>query len=178
MRIKNVWPAKNFILYVEFEEGGILKYDMWPLINENDDFFELFLFPEQFISAKPVDEGRGVGWDDDIKLKASFIEEGGENVDVGFLTFSSMDEIVLLRKYQSEPLVKKVLDSRYGNMAFLEKDDYAKFHLWLFEMSAVYLSVDSGGEYYDTKESSTFEYLALDMVWPEANHHDWWEFDK
>ena len=39
MRIEEVYPAKDYNIYVKFEEGTLLKYDMSELFENDLDIF-------------------------------------------------------------------------------------------------------------------------------------------
>lgn len=54
MRIRAVYPGKNYVLYVTFKENKILKFDMSDIIENDTNYFELKYHPELFIEAKPV----------------------------------------------------------------------------------------------------------------------------
>ena len=162
MRIKNVWPAGNYVLYVKFEEGPVLKYDMSGLIEEDVRYYELKYFPERFGSAAPVNELRDLIWGDGPILDGGTIEREGKPVDVGTLELDSVEELDKLNEYRSETVVRKALESRYGNMLFLEGDDSEEFNSWLFDMSVAFLDKD----YDDTPESLLFDGMGYTMFWP------------
>ncbi len=162
MRIKNVWPANHYVLYVEYEEGPVLKYDMSGLIEKDIKYYELKYFPERFGSVAPVNELRDLVWGDGTILDGETIEREGKPADVGMLELDSVDALDKLNEYRSESVVRKALESRYGSMLFLEGDDSDEFHFWLIDMSVAFLDKD----YNDTRESSLFDAMSYTMFWP------------
>ena len=49
MRIRAVYPAKNFILYVTYKENKLLEFDMSDVIAHYSDFLEWKKQPEIFV---------------------------------------------------------------------------------------------------------------------------------
>ena len=85
MRIRAVYPGKNYIIYIAFEENKLMKFDMTDIIENDNDYFELKCNPELFIEAKPVNQRRSVGWGDNITLEGENIEKNGNPVNLGYL---------------------------------------------------------------------------------------------
>ena len=129
MRIRAVYPGKNYVLYVTFKENKILKFDMSDIIENDNDYFELKYRPELFIEAKPVNQ-RSIGWGDSISLEVEIIEKNGTPVNLGYLELMGND-FEELEKHSSEPVVKKALDNRYGNIIYFEDSDFVEFVEWL-----------------------------------------------
>lgn len=171
MRIKAVFPAKNYILYVTFEEKIILKYDMSYLIETDTEFFELKYNPELFIEVRPVNEQRSLGWRDNIILHGEVIEKNGVPVNLGYLELWG-DDYEELKRHAFEPIVKKALSNRYGSILFFEEGEFAEFDGWL-DMGFV-SNLDSHDE--PTDLALIYESMQDRMIWLQENKKDWFDF--
>ena len=170
MRIREVFPAKEFVLYVTFEDHKVLKYDMSELIDKNPDFFELKYNPDDFIRALPVNENRSIGWGEDIVLSGKVIEENGKPVNMGFLQIYN-NELEELLKHASEPIVKRALNSRYGSNLYFEEGAFLEFYLWLSGGFAS--NLDKDGE--PTDLALMYESMEDGMTWLGENDKDWFD---
>lgn len=122
MKIEAVYPAKDYNIYVKFEEGPLLKYDMSELVENDIDLFELKYYPEMFLSARPANEGRIIAWGDFTSISGKIVEEYGRPVEMGYVSVGPED-LVELEKYIDEPIVKKALENRYKCWIYLEGED-------------------------------------------------------
>ena len=78
-RIKNVKPLENYILYVVFDDGKIVYYDVKDDINTIDNFQDLESIKGLFAQAQ-LDESRTcIFWNDRIDLPSDAIYEYGED---------------------------------------------------------------------------------------------------
>ena len=75
MRIECVYPAKDFVLYVEFEDDRLLKFDMSEIIRDDPEYFELKYYPEKFAQARVTNECRNISWGDLATLSGSIVEK-------------------------------------------------------------------------------------------------------
>ena len=138
MKIEAVYPAKDYNIYVKFEEGPLLKYDMSELVENDIDLFELKYYPEMFLSARPANEGRIIAWGDYTSISGKIVEEYGRPVEMGYVSVGPED-LVELEKYIDEPIVKKALENRYKCWIYLEgEDDFHSFWEWLDDRSYLY----------------------------------------
>lgn len=77
-RIKDVKPLENFILYVVFDDGKIVYYDVRDDINTIDDFRDLENIKGLFAQVQ-LDESRTcIFWNDIIDLPSDVVYEFGE----------------------------------------------------------------------------------------------------
>lgn len=171
MRIRTVYPAKNYILYVTFNNNKILKFDMSDIIENDTDFFELKYHPEFFIEAKPINQRRNIGWRDGITLSGKIIEKNGIPVNLGYLELKG-DDFEELKRHSSEPVVKKALDNRYGSIIYFEEGEFAEFVMWLYERFVS--NLDEHDE--PTDVALLYEMMEDGMTWLHENEKNLMEF--
>ena len=170
MRIRAVYPGKNYVLYVTFKENKILKFDMSDIIENDNDYFELKYRPELFIEAKPVNQ-RSIGWGDSISLEVEIIEKNGTPVNLGYLELMGND-FEELEKHSSEPVVKKALDNRYGNIIYFEDSDFVEFVEWL--NGGFVSNLDEHDE--PTDVALLYEMMEDGMTWLRESEKNWIDF--
>ena len=161
MRIEEVYPAKDYNIYVKFEEGTLLKYDMSELVENDLDLFELKCYPEVFLSARPANEGRIIAWGDYTSISGKTVEEYGRPVEMGYVSVGPED-LAELEKYIDEPIVRKALENRYKCWINLEgEDDFNSFWEWLDDKSYEY--TDEGFE--PVGPSRIYDRMAYELEW-------------
>ena len=161
MRIEEVYPAKDYNIYVKFEEGTLLKYDMSELVENDLDLFELKCYPEVFLSARPANEGRIIAWGDYTSISGKTVEEYGRPVEMGYVSVGPED-LAELEKYIDEPIVRKALENRYKCWIYLEgEDDFNSFWEWLDDKSYEY--TDEGFE--PVGPSRIYDRMAYELEW-------------
>lgn len=79
-KIKNVMPACNYSLIVEFDDGTIKGYDLNPLIEQNEPFKKL-KGNELFYNVHIDVDRCGVIWDDTLDISSEEIWDNGELLD-------------------------------------------------------------------------------------------------
>lgn len=79
-RIENVKVLKDFMLQVEFQEGGSKLYDAKPLVESNPAFSRIRKNPIFFEDAKVDTGGYGIVWDDDADLSCNELWENGTEI--------------------------------------------------------------------------------------------------
>ena len=80
IKIKKVYPAENYILICEFENGIKKKYDIKKLIKQYKVFKELQENEKLFKSVKVDVGGYGIYWNEKIDLATEEIWENGEDI--------------------------------------------------------------------------------------------------
>lgn len=168
MRIREVFPAKNYILYVTSDDNRVFKYDMSELIDKDPDYYELKYDPDVFIRAMPVNENRSIGWGEDIVLSVKVIERNGKPVNMGFLEIYN-DELEELLKHGSEQIVKSALNNRYGSHLYFEEGAFLEFFDWLSGGFASNLDKDDE----PTDLALMYERMEDRMTWLDENDKDW-----
>lgn len=91
IKIKNVYPKKDLVLLVEFENGIFKQYDVKQLIPQFDIYAELEN-PDIFNLAYVDCGGCGIAWTPDIDVSEVEIWENGTVVESPFSEFMSFSE--------------------------------------------------------------------------------------
>lgn len=171
MRIRAVYPAKNFILYVTYKENKVLKFDMSDIIENDSDFLELKNHPEIFADVRLVNKKRSIGWRDNITLSGDIVEKNGTPVNLGYLEVYS-NEFEELQRHYTEPIVKKALNNRYGSFIYFEEGEFKEFAEWLYGCYISNLDKD------DNSADIAFLYKNMQdrMTWVRESEKNWIEF--
>ena len=168
MRIRTVYPAKNYILYVTFNNNKILKFDMSDIIENDSDFLELKKHPEIFVDVRLVNKKRSIGWRDNITLSGDIVEKNGTPVNLGYLEVYS-NEFEELQRHYTEPIVKKALKNRYGSFIYFEEGEFKEFAEWLYGCYISNLDKD------DNSADIAFLYKNMQdrMTWVRESEKNW-----
>lgn len=161
MRIEAVYPAKDYNIYVKFDEGILLKYDMSELVENDIDFYELKYYPEMFLSARPTNEGRIIAWGDYTSISGKIVEEYGRPAKMGYVSVGP-DDIDELEKHIDEPIIRKALESRFKCWIYLEgEENFNNFWEWLDDKSYEYTD-----EYFEPAgPSRIYDRMAYELEW-------------
>lgn len=81
-RIKTIKPLKDFVLYVVFDDGKAVHYDVKDDINTIEDFLDLKQIDGLFAQVQ-LDKSRTcIFWNDRIDLPSDTVYEFGEEREV------------------------------------------------------------------------------------------------
>jgi hypothetical protein len=79
-RVKSVKPLSDMILYLEFADGSVKRYDVKPLMNKWDVFKDLK--QDCLFNLAQVDTGGyGVVWNDSIDLSCDELYHNSVSID-------------------------------------------------------------------------------------------------
>lgn len=95
-KVKNVAPASDFKLSVQFSEGVTKVYDMNPLFEKLPIFKQLKNDPAQFVCVTVDVGGYGIIWGDDLDLSCDELWENGTIIKTpfdGLMAFSDATEL-------------------------------------------------------------------------------------
>ena len=112
-KIKNVVPAENFIVSVQFCEGVTKQYDIKKLFGKIDAFEILRNKPELFYDVTLDVGGYGIVWNDDLDLSCDELWENGIRIDTPFDDLMSFGDATALWGLNESTLRKAIA---YGKL--------------------------------------------------------------
>ncbi|MCR5034213.1 MAG: hypothetical protein K6B42_02185 [Clostridia bacterium] len=171
MKIDYILTAKDYVLYVVFEDETVLMYNMSDMVENDLEYYELKYYPEVFVSARPTCEGRSISWGDNTSISAKIIEECGQLVNIGYLELTDIRQLEEMQKHSDVPIVKKALENYYNGCIILDGRDFADLYDWASTGAQIYFSEEKGA----TELSILYECMEYNMEWL-SDKEDWWDY--
>ncbi len=76
-KVKNVIPLRDYMLFIQFEDGTNKKYDVKPLFSKWSEFKALTDIKGLFEQVKVDQGGYGIVWNDYIDLSCEELYNNG-----------------------------------------------------------------------------------------------------